>query len=204
MKRNNILYWYVKSFHLTIYWQVFVLYFNPTISSTYKHYYKVISQGNGKLVAYTPCLKCHDHSKLTGLRRMYVGINPLVCINNLLITPVGNVLMRLGCQGIKGLRILVGNDFFSNLEIIWSWKPYLCPVTHSYSDILVLRKIQYFITKTWCIGCAKNFNLTILLNDTRRSKTIKKIIKFGFSTGWINIILRKRNVYSWKSLANFF
>ena len=73
-----------KSFHLTIYWQVFVLYFNPTISSTYKHYYKVISQGNGKLVAYTPCLKCHDHSKLTGLRRMYVGIGPLVCINNLL------------------------------------------------------------------------------------------------------------------------
>ena len=29
---------------------------------------------------------------------MYVGIGPLVCINNLLITPVGNVLMRLGCQ----------------------------------------------------------------------------------------------------------
>ena len=116
-------------------------------SSTYKHYYKIISQGNWKIVAYTPCLKCHDHSKLTGLRRMYVGIGPLVCINNLLITPVGNVLMRLGCQGIKGLRIFVGSDFFSNLEIIWSWKPYLCPVTHSYSDILVLRKIQYFITK---------------------------------------------------------
>ena len=70
------------------------------------------------MVAYTPCLKCHDHSKLTGLRRMYVGIGPLVCINNLLITPVGNVLMRLGCQGIKGLRIFVGSDFFSNLEII--------------------------------------------------------------------------------------
>ena len=31
MKRNNTFYWYVKSFHLTIYWQVFVLYFNPTI-----------------------------------------------------------------------------------------------------------------------------------------------------------------------------
>ena len=99
MKCNKTCYWYVKSFHLTIYWQVFVLYLNPTISSTYKHYYKVISQGNGKLVAYTPCLKCHVHSKLTGLRRMYVGIDPLVCINNLLITPVGNVLMRLGCQG---------------------------------------------------------------------------------------------------------
>ena len=30
---------------------------------------------------------------------MYVGIGPLVCINNLLITPAGNVLMRLGYQG---------------------------------------------------------------------------------------------------------
>ena len=26
-------------------------------------------------------------------------IGPLVCIKNLLITPVGNVLVRLGCQG---------------------------------------------------------------------------------------------------------
>ena len=49
-------------------------------------------------MAYTPCLKCHDHSKLTGLR-MCVGIDLLVCINNLLITPVGNVLIRLGYQG---------------------------------------------------------------------------------------------------------
>ena len=31
MNRNNQCYWYVQSFHLTIYWQVFVLYFNPTI-----------------------------------------------------------------------------------------------------------------------------------------------------------------------------
>ena len=31
MKRINKFYWYVKSFHLTIYWQVFVLCFNPTI-----------------------------------------------------------------------------------------------------------------------------------------------------------------------------
>ena len=31
MKRNNKFYWYVKSSHLTIYWQVFALYFNPTI-----------------------------------------------------------------------------------------------------------------------------------------------------------------------------
>ena len=46
-----------------------------------------------------------------------MGIGPLVCISNLLITPVGNVLMRLGYQG-KELRILVGSDFFSNLETI--------------------------------------------------------------------------------------
>ena len=71
MKRNNTFYWYVKSFHLTIYWQVFVLYFNPTISSTYKHYYKVIGQGIGKLMAYIPCLKRHDHSNLTGYKRMW-------------------------------------------------------------------------------------------------------------------------------------
>ena len=59
-----------------------------------------------------------------------MGIGPLVCINSLLITPVGNVLMT---------------------------------VTHSYSEKLVLRRIQYFITKTRCIGCAKTFNLTVLL-----------------------------------------
>ena len=49
-------------------------------------------------MAYTPCLKCHVYNKLTRLRRLYLGIDPLVCINNLLITPVGNVLMRLGCE----------------------------------------------------------------------------------------------------------
>ena len=146
-----------KSFHLTFYWQIFVFYLNPTISSTYKQYYIVISQGNGKLVAYTPCLKCHDHSKLTGYR-MYVGIRPLVCINNLLITPVGNVLTRLGKE--KELSKLLSLVKFSKLLL---WKPYLCWVTHSYSDKLVLRRIQYFITKTRCIVCAKTFNLTILL-----------------------------------------
>ena len=49
-------------------------------------------------MAYKPCLKCHVYNKLTRLRRLYLGIDPLVCINNLLITPVGNVLMRLGCE----------------------------------------------------------------------------------------------------------
>ena len=56
----------------------------------------MISQGNGKLVTYTPCLKCHVHNKLTGLERVYMGIGCLVCIINLLIAPV---LMRLSCGG---------------------------------------------------------------------------------------------------------
>ena len=50
-------------------------------------------------MAYAPCLKCHVHNNLTGLRIVYVGIGPLVCIINLVIPPVANVLMRLGCQG---------------------------------------------------------------------------------------------------------
>ena len=50
-------------------------------------------------MAYTPCLKCLVHNELTGLRRIYVGIGSLVCIVNLLIALVGNVLVRLGCQG---------------------------------------------------------------------------------------------------------
>ena len=50
-------------------------------------------------MAYTHGLKCHVHNKLTGLTRVYVGIGFLVCIINLLTALVGNVLMRLGCQG---------------------------------------------------------------------------------------------------------
>ena len=45
-----------------------------------------------------------------------MGIGPLVCINNLLITPAG-----------KGLSILVSSDFFSNLETI-IMKAILVPV----------------------------------------------------------------------------
>ena len=41
-----------------------------------------------------------------------MGIGSLVCIINLLITPVANVLMRLGCLRVKELRILIGRDFF--------------------------------------------------------------------------------------------
>ena len=36
-----------------------------------------------------------------------MGIGSLVCIVNLLITPVANVLMRLGCQG-KGIEDFSG------------------------------------------------------------------------------------------------
>ena len=69
-------------------------------STTYKHYYKIIIKENGKLVAYV-CLKCHVHNKLlTGLRRMYVGIGSLVCIINMLITPVG----RFDEFGLSGQR----------------------------------------------------------------------------------------------------
>ena len=40
-----------------------------------------------------------------------MGIGSPVCIINLLIAPVGNVLMRLAVRA-KELRILVGSDFF--------------------------------------------------------------------------------------------
>ena len=50
-------------------------------------------------MAYTPYLKCRVHNKVTGLGKVYVGIGSLVCIINLLVAHVGNVLMRLGCQG---------------------------------------------------------------------------------------------------------
>ena len=73
--------------------------FQLTIFQTCKHHYKIISHGNGKFVAYKSFLKCHVQNKLTGLRRVYVGIGSLFCIVNLLIAPVTNVLMRLSCQG---------------------------------------------------------------------------------------------------------
>ena len=59
----------------------------------------LIGEGNGQFVAYTPCLKCQVHNELIGFRRVYVGIGSLVCIFDVLIAPVANVLMRLGCQG---------------------------------------------------------------------------------------------------------
>ena len=51
-------------------------------STTCKHYDEMISQGIGKCVACTPCLKRHVQNKLTGLRRLYVGIGSLLCTIN--------------------------------------------------------------------------------------------------------------------------
>ena len=61
---------------------------------------------------YTPCLKWHVQNKRTGLRRVYVGKDSLVCIINLLITPVSNVLMRLGCQNKGAEDVSWQSDFF--------------------------------------------------------------------------------------------
>ena len=46
-----------------------------------------------------------------------MGMGSLVCIVNLPIAPVGNVLMRLGCQGTE-TEDFSGKLFFSNLETI--------------------------------------------------------------------------------------
>ena len=46
-----------------------------------------------------------------------MGIGTLVCSVNLLIAPVANVLMRLGCQG-KGTEDFSRQLLFSNLETI--------------------------------------------------------------------------------------
>ena len=42
---------------------------------------------------------------------MYVGIGSLVCSIHLLIAPVANVLMRLGCQGRGTRDFTVSSDF---------------------------------------------------------------------------------------------
>ena len=75
-------------------------------STTCKHHYKIISSGNGKCVADIPCLKCHVHTKLILSKRVSVGLGSLICMINLLIASVANVLMRLGRQG-------KGNEDFS-------------------------------------------------------------------------------------------
>ena len=44
-----------------------------------------------------------------------MGIGSLVCITNLLIAPVRNVLMRMSCQG-KGTEDFSWQCFLSNME----------------------------------------------------------------------------------------
>ena len=73
-----------------------------------------------------------------------MGIGFLICVINLLIAPVSNVLMRLGCQ-VQGTKDFSRqSDFFFKTGNYHLTKPYLCLVTHSYPDKLVLRRIQYF------------------------------------------------------------
>ena len=70
-----------------------------------------------------------------------------VCIINLLVALIFNVLMRLSCQGkgTEGLRRVYEVTFFKTRNYHRE-KPYLCLVTRSYSDKVVLRRIQYFMT----------------------------------------------------------
>ena len=56
-------------------------------------------------------------NKLSGLGRVCVGIGSLVCIINLLIAPVANVLMRLGYQD-KRIEDFYRRRVYSNLETI--------------------------------------------------------------------------------------
>ena len=61
-----------------------------------------------------------------------MGIASIVSIINLLIAPVSNALMRLGCQG-EGTDDFSTQRLFSNLEtIIVKATLVLCLLTHSY------------------------------------------------------------------------
>ena len=72
-------------------------------STTYEHHYEIISQGNGKFVTHTTCLKCHVQNKLTGSRRLYVTFKTY---------PFG--YERLTDQDIKIVNMLV--DLWKQLE----------------------------------------------------------------------------------------
>ena len=100
MKCNNNFYVNITRFSAIWLFPGKSLYNIPTqpFSTTCKHHYKIINQGMENLW-HMSCLKCHVHNKLTGFRRVYLGIGSLVCIINFLVAPVGNLLMRLGCQG---------------------------------------------------------------------------------------------------------
>ena len=141
---------------------------------------------------------------------MYEGIGSFVCVINFLNVPVANVLRRFGNQGkvtedfsrpfIWG-KYSKGKWLFFKPETFHPEKSYLCLVTHSYSDKLVLR---------WCNILLHEFDaypvrqtlMTILLGPRTipaHSKMFVKERKFGwkleFGVGWINKIPRKRNVY---------
>ena len=100
MKCNNNFYVNIKRFSVIWLFPGKSLYNIPTqpFSTTCKHHYKIINQGMENLW-HMSCLKCHVHNKRTRFKRVYLGIGSLVCIINLLVAPVGNLLMRLGCQG---------------------------------------------------------------------------------------------------------
>ena len=74
---------------------------------------------------------------------MYEGIGSLVCSILLLIAPVSNVLIRLCCQG-RGTRDFIAGSDFLNLESM-ILKAILLPLTHSYSDELVLRRCNILL-----------------------------------------------------------
>ena len=61
------------------------------------------------------------------------------------IASVAKFLMRLGCQG-KQTEDSSRQWLFQTLKIL-SWKPYLCLVTHSYPDKLVLREYNILFHK---------------------------------------------------------
>ena len=117
---------------------------HQSFSTTCKHHNKIINQRNGRFVAYTPCLKCHAHNNLTGLRRVYVGLGSLVYIINLRIAPVDNVLMRLGCQGKETEDFSGQWLFFFQTWKLSSWKQFLCLVTHPLFWLTCFKKDTIF------------------------------------------------------------
>ena len=125
MKHNNKFYWYIKSFQSFDYLLASLcIIFQPNHFPQQNNW-----SGDGKFVACTPCLKWHVHKKLTGSRR---------------VSCLYHEFAYCSCWRAKELRILEGSDFFQTWKLSL-WKPHLCLLTHSYSDKLVLRRIQYFI-----------------------------------------------------------
>ena len=80
-------------------------------------------------------------------------IGSVVRVIHLLIAPVAKVWMKLGCQRSEDFRrpADLGNIHKGrNLSMPRNYhctEPYLCLVTHSYSDEVVLGRIQYLLHK---------------------------------------------------------